>query len=125
VTNLKNAVVQTLTLFGSLGTLLCCALPALLVSLGAGAVVATTVSAAPQLVWLSEHKVLLFAFAAIMLGISGVTTYLNRRAACPADPVQAKSCRRVRRLSASVFFTSLALYAIGFYFAFVAARLNG
>jgi hypothetical protein len=81
MTNLKNAVLQTLTLFRSLGTLLCCALPGLLVSLGAGAVVATTVSALPQLVWLSEHKVLLFAFAAIMLGISGVTTYLNRLAA--------------------------------------------
>jgi hypothetical protein len=125
VTNLKNAVIQTLTLFGSFATLLCCALPTLLVSLGAGAVVATTISAVPQLVWLSEHKISLFVFAAIMLGVSGVTTYLNRRTPCPADPIQASSCRRVRRLSVSVFFASLALYAIGFYFAFVGAWLKG
>jgi len=48
--NLRNAIVQTLTLFGSLGTLLCCALPALLVSLGAGAVMASLVTNVPQLV---------------------------------------------------------------------------
>ena len=122
MTNLKNAIIQSLTLFGSLGTLLCCAVPALLVSLGAGAVMASLVTNVPQLVWLSEHKIPLFIFAAIMLVISGATTYLNRAAPCPVDPVQAKSCRRVRRLSTSVFFTSLLLYAIGFYFAFIAVR---
>jgi hypothetical protein len=123
MTNLKNAIIQTLTLFGSLGTVLCCALPALLVSIGAGAVMASLVTTVPQLVWISEHKIPLFVFAAILLVISGVTTYLNRWTPCPVDPVQAKSCRRVRRLSTSVFFTSLALYAIGFYFAFIASHL--
>jgi|ERR1041385_1580870 hypothetical protein len=123
MTNLKNAIIQTLTLFGSLGTLLCCALPAVLVSAGAGAVVASVVAAVPQLVWLSEHKIPLFVIAAVLLVIAGLTIYLNRRAPCPIDPIQAKSCRRVRGLIAAVFITSLTLYAIGFYFAFVGARL--
>jgi hypothetical protein len=122
MTNLKNAIIQTLTLFGSVGTLLCCALPAVLVSVGAGAVVASAVTAFPQLVWLSEHKILLFVFAAMLLVISGITTYLNGRTPCSIDPAQARSCRRVRRLSASVFFAALALYGIGFYFAFIAAK---
>jgi len=121
--NLKTAVIQTLTLFGSLGTLLCCALPAVLVSAGAGAVMASVVTTLPQLVWLSEHKILLFVCAAILLVISGGATYLNRRTPCPIDPTQARSCRRVRRLSASVFFVSLAIYGIGFYFAFIAGKL--
>ena len=95
----------------------------MLVSLGAGAVMASLVTSVPQLVWLSDHKIPLFMFAGIMLVISGVTTYVNRSAPCPTDPVLAKSCRRVRRFAAGFFFTSLALYAIGFYFAFIAARL--
>jgi hypothetical protein len=118
MTYLRTIVIESVALLGSLGTLLCCALPALLVSLGAGAAVASLVTNVPQLVWLSEHKIPLFLFAAAMLVISGITTYLNRRAPCPVDPVQARSCRRVRRFAAGIFFTSLALYAIGFYFAF-------
>ena len=121
MTYLRTIVIESVALLGSLGTLLCCALPALLVSLGAGAAVASLVTNVPQLVWLSEHKILLFLFAAAMLAISGITTYLNRRTPCPVDPVQARSCRRVRRFAAGIFFTSLTLYAIGFYFAFLAA----
>ena len=119
--NLRNAVLQALTLFSSFGTLLCCALPALLVSIGAGAVLASLISAMPQLVWISEHKIPLFVFAGLMLFFSGVSTYLNRRTPCPADPAQAKSCRHVRRVSLAVFLVSLAIYATGFYFAFLAA----
>jgi uncharacterized membrane protein len=84
--------------------------------------VVSVVTTFPQLAWLSEHKILLFVFAAMLLMISGITTYLNRRTPCPIDPAQARSCRRVRRLSASVFFVALALYGIGFYFAFIAAK---
>jgi hypothetical protein len=123
MTYLKTIVIESVALLGSLGTLLCCALPALLVSVGAGAVMASLVTNLPQVVWLSEHKTPLFIFAAIMLALAGITTYLNRRAPCPTDPNQAKSCRRVRRFAASVFFASLALYVIGFYFAFVASRM--
>ena len=119
---LRTIVIESIALLGSFGTLLCCALPAMLVSIGAGAVMATLVTNVPQLVWLSEHKIPLFAFAGIMLLVSGVTTWINRRAPCPIDPAQAKSCRRVRRFAAIVFLTSVALYAIGFYFAFIAAK---
>jgi len=74
-------------------------------------------------VWLSEHKVALFSFAAIMLVMSGVTMSDKRRLPCPRDPQKAKSCIRVRRLSAGIFFVSLAIYAVGFFFAFVASRI--
>ena len=123
MTYLRTIVIEGIALLGSVGTLLCCALPALFVSIGAGAVMASLVTNVPQLVWLSEHKIPLFIFAALMLVISGATTWINRRTPCPLEPRQAKSCMRVRRFSASVFFTSLALYAIGFYFAFVASHM--
>src|SRR2546423_4950088 len=123
MTYLRTIVIEGIALLGSVGTLLCCALPALFVSIGAGAAMASLVTNVPQLVWLSEHKIPLFTFAAIMLVISGATTWINRRTPCPLEPRQAKSCMRVRRFAAGVFFTSLALYAIGFYFAFVASHM--
>jgi len=118
-----SGVISSLALFGSFGTLFCCALPALLVSIGAGAAVIGLVSTFPQLVWLSEHKVGLFIFAGIMLTLSGIMRYLTRNAPCPADPAKAKTCARMRRISFGVFVFSLGMYAIGFYFAFIAQHL--
>jgi hypothetical protein len=118
-----SGLVSTIALFGSFGTLFCCALPALLVSIGAGAAVIGLVSTFPQLIWLSEHKVGLFIFAGIMLTISGVMRYITRNAPCPADPLKAKACTRMRRFSLGIFLFSLAMYLLGFYFAFIAHRL--
>lgn len=112
-------IISTLGLFGSFSTLLCCALPALLVSLGAGAVMIGLVSAVPQLMWLSEHKVALFIFAGCMLLLSGISRYLSRNEPCPADPQQAKACIRLRKISLGVFIVSVVAYLIGFYFAFI------
>ena len=122
--SLRNTILHTLTVFSSVGTLVCCALPALLVSLGAGAVMVSLVSAVPQLVWISEHKIPLFVFAGLMLCLSRFATYWNRRMPCPTDPAHAKSCLRLRRLSLGVFIISLTICAIGFYFAFLAVARN-
>lgn len=122
-TRVHEGIVPTLTLFASMSTLLCCALPALLVSIGAGAVLIGLVSAVPQLVWLSEHKIALFTFAGVMLTSSGILRYRNRNAPCPADPMKAKACARLRRISGIVFYISATCYVIGFFFAFIAARL--
>ena len=120
---LASRLLSTIALFGSFSTLFCCAIPALLVSIGAGAAVIGLVSAVPQLIWLSEHKVGLFIFAGTMLTLSGLTRYLTRNAPCPADPSKAKSCQRLRRISLGIFLFSLAMYAIGVYFAFIAHHL--
>lgn len=118
-----SGIVSMLALFGSFGTLLCCALPALLVSLGAGAAVIALVSAVPQLVWLSEHKVPLFVFAGTMIALSGVLRWSNLGAACPADPQRATAFKRLNRISARLFYFSLVMYATGFFFAFIAPLL--
>ena len=60
-----------LSLMASTSTLLCCALPALFVALGAGAALAGLVSAAPWLVWLSAHKALTFGTAGGLLLLAG------------------------------------------------------
>ncbi|MEP7154843.1 MAG: hypothetical protein ABI905_03665 [Betaproteobacteria bacterium] len=113
-----------LSLFSSGGTLICCALPALLVSLGAGATMAGLVGAFPQIVWLSEHKVALFLVAAVMLAIAGGLQWKSRSMPCPVEPGLAAACMRTRRVSAVVYWFSLAMYSVGFFFAFVAPLLS-
>ena len=121
---MRTIILEILTIVSSFSTLACCALPAALVSIGAGAALASVVTTVPQLVWLSEYKHPLFAFAGLMLVLSGVSVYRHRNAPCPADPVQAKSCIRLRRWSARIFYFSAAIYAIGFFFAFLLSRLT-
>ncbi len=115
----KDATLPFFSLFTSAGTLVCCALPALLVSIGLGAVTAGLVSAFPQLVWLSEHKAWVFAVAGIMLAIAAWGRYAQRNAPCPAEPEAARMCMRLRRFSLVIVVFSVALYLVGFFFAFL------
>lgn len=112
-----------LTLFTSTGTLICCALPALLVSLGAGAVMAGLIEAVPQITWLGKNKAWVFAIAGALLLASGAWQWHARSLPCPADKAQAAACARARRVSWIVWGLSVALYAIGAFFAFFAAAL--
>ena len=111
------------SIFTSTGTLLCCALPAALVAVGAGAALAGLVGAVPQLVWLSERKVPLFVIAGLMLALAGIFQWRARFAPCPADPALAAACMRQRRVSAWVYGVSVAIFLVGFFFAFVAPYL--
>lgn len=110
-------------LFGSFSTLLCCALPATLVALGAGATLAGAVSAVPQLIWLSEHKIWLFVFSAVVLSVAGYARYATRNAPCPIDKKLAQQCKRTRRVGGYIYGFAVAMYAVGFFFAFVAPYL--
>jgi hypothetical protein len=58
-------------LFASTGTLVCCALPIIMVTLGMGTAVAALTSSFPFLITLSQHKEWVFAGSAIMLVFSG------------------------------------------------------
>ncbi len=111
------------SIFTSASTLLCCALPALLVALGAGAALATVVGVVPQIVWVSEHKTLVFVGAGVMLAVAGYLQYRARFLPCPADAGLAAACSRQRRVSNVIYFVSLAIYVIGVSFAFLGPYL--
>ena len=53
---MSNKLADYLTLFAGSGTIICCALPALLVSIGAGATLGSLISTFPQLVIISIYK---------------------------------------------------------------------
>lgn len=119
----KYLILPGLSLFGALSTLLCCALPALLVTLGMGAVVAGLISAAPWLIWLSAHKLWLFAVSGALLLLSAGLFWRGRYAPCPADPAQARACRLLRRFTGATLIAAALIYILGFFFAFLAARV--
>lgn len=106
-----------LTLFASAGTLVCCALPSLLVLLGLGATVATVVSAVPSLVTLSRHKEWVFAASALL--VAGNIYYVYRlaprmlaeRGRCEGD--DPTTCARVSRVSRVLLWISVTLLGIG------------
>ncbi|MCG8379924.1 MAG: hypothetical protein MI865_10685 [Proteobacteria bacterium] len=119
----KSHILSFLNLFTSLSTIVCCALPAILVSLGAGAVLAGIVSSIPQLITLSKYKEIVFLVAGILLLVTGYIQWHNRNAPCPADPEMARTCMQIRKTNKLVYVSSVLLYLIGFFFAFIAVKL--
>jgi hypothetical protein len=120
----QTRAATVLSLFTSGSTLVCCALPALLVALGAGAALSSLISAVPQLVWLSVHKTEIFAAATVMLALSGFMQWRARKLPCPIDPALAAACTRSRRMSLWVYLVSVAIFLTGGFFAFVAPLLT-
>lgn len=121
----RNFGVAVATLAASSGTLVCCVLPAVMVALGAGASLAGLVTAFPQLIWLSEHKPIVFGFAFAMLALSGTIQWRARRLPCPADAALAATCARLRRASWWLWGLALGATLLGALFAFVLPALLG
>ena len=120
---LRETFAPSLALFASGATLICCALPALLVTLGAGAVMAGLAANVPGLVWLTAHKGVLFAVAGILLAGAGIARWTTRNAPCPIDPEAARACTRMRRAGTIILSGAVVVYAVGVFFAFFAADL--
>jgi len=112
-----------LALFTTTGTLVCCALPIALVTLGMGATVASLVGALPFLVALSQHKILVFILSGAMLALSGWILYRPGRA-CPADPELGALCDRSQVWNRRIYWFSVVLWGIGFFAAFLALPLQ-
>jgi mercuric ion transport protein len=122
VQNSKNSAwLSYFSLFTSLSTLLCCALPSVLVLLGLGATVASMLSALPWLVALSKHKPWTFGISGVLIAASFVNMYwivprITRDQICDAtDPT---ACGQASRISKILLWTSAAIYSAGFFVAY-------
>jgi len=107
-----------LILFTSTCTLLCCALPILLVSLGMGAVVATMASDLPFLITLSQHKIWMFIGSFALLLISAWVLYRPGRI-CPIDPVLAQKCASAHKWNQRFFWAAASIWGVGFFTAYL------
>jgi hypothetical protein len=120
----KTKMTSLISLFTSASTLICCAIPSLLVALGAGAALSSVISAVPQLVWFSVHKIAIFTVAGVMLAASGYMQWYASKLPCPVDINLARVCNEARSMSRKIYYFSIAIYLIGIFFAFIAPLLN-
>jgi hypothetical protein len=120
----RNVGVAVGSLLASSATLLCCVLPAVLVSLGAGATMASLVSAVPQLVWLSERKGVVFGSAALLLIGGAILLWRARSQPCPVNADAARACRRLRRISSGLYVVAATFFLIGATFAYILPALG-
>lgn len=112
----------SITLFLSASTLICCALPALFVTLGAGATFVSLLGIFPQLIWFSEHKTAIFIVAGLCIALNFVVRAITPEQ-CPTDPLLSAECTKARRISTVLLYTSAALYGVGVFFALLAPLL--
>jgi mercuric ion transport protein len=118
----RSGALSYLSLFTSLGTLLCCALPSLLVLFGLGATVASVLSEAPWLVSMSHHKHWVFIAAGVLISgnfvyVYGVAPKLQAKSgAC--DPHDPAACQTASRFSRAVLWCSAMVYLIGCFTAY-------
>lgn len=119
-----------LSLFSSFGTLLCCALPSLLVLLGLGATMASFLSAVPFLATMSRYKPWTFSISGGLIAADWIYLYwlaprLRAQSGtaeiCPVDGPSA--CSTADRVGRVTLWVATAIYAVGFFTAFVLGPL--
>jgi len=118
----RAALLNYFSLFSSFSTLICCALPSVLVLLGMGTAVASLLSAAPWLVSLSRHKIWTFSIAGALIALSFAMTYvavprLRGEEVCAAD--DPTTCDEVSKVSRVVLWGSALIWSGGFFVAYL------
>ena len=108
-----------ISLFASTSTWICCALPILLVTLGAGATVAGITKQFPLLIELGMQKNWMFTISGVLLAAAAGLTWRSGRH-CPTDPLLARQCQRIQRWNKRVLWVSMIVWFLGFVAAYLA-----
>lgn len=124
---LRGRLLGYTSLFTSVGTLVCCALPSVLVLIGLGATVASFLTAVPWLVTLSRHKEWVFGISGALIALNFVYVYRvapRLRAAGEACPIdEANACSTADQVSRVTLWTSAGIHLAGFFAAFILGPL--
>ena len=111
------------TLFVTSGTLICCALPILLVTLGLGASIAAITSSFPLLITLSQHKLWIFIISGSLL-IGSAWMILRNKGQCPANTELGELCQRAKLINRRIWFISVFIWIVGFIAAYLALPIQ-
>ncbi|PCJ39467.1 MAG: hypothetical protein COA99_10255 [Moraxellaceae bacterium] len=104
-----------LTLFITSGTLLCCALPIVLVTMGFGAAVASMNVNNPGLAVLAEYKIWTLGLSALLLAFLAWVIWRPNQV-CPVSSELATYCQNAKRWNQRVFWISVVIWSMGFFF---------
>lgn len=121
MTGRLSKAVSFAALFTSLGTLLCCAIPAFMVFLGFGASLAGLISAAPQITVFSQYKQIVIAAAVAAIVAAWLLRWLSPQTQECRIPSEtgAPPCRMVREWSYWILMAASILTAISILVAYV------
>jgi mercuric ion transport protein len=122
----RAALLNYFSLFSSFSTLICCALPSVLVLFGMGTAVASLLSAAPWLVRLSRHKIWPFSIAGTLIAASFVMMYViapRLRDGESCDAGDLSTCGEVSKVSRFVLWGSALIWSGGFFVAYLLAPI--
>jgi mercuric ion transport protein len=107
---------SVVSLFTSVGTLVCCALPALLVTLGMGMTLASLTASIPWLFSMSHYKGIIFVVAGVLLAASVYFIFIRPRKIESCAP---GACDAAGKYSKAIFWTSFIIYLIGVFTAYL------
>ncbi len=107
------------SLFASASTWICCALPILLVTMGAGAILAGITSQFPVLIVLGALKYWMFGISGVLLAAAAGLIWRSGQH-CPTDPLLARQCQRLQRWNKRILWVSMIVWFIGFVAAYLA-----
>jgi hypothetical protein len=116
-------VMTFFSLFGSLASLLCCALPVTLVALGMGATFASLTSVFPQVLWITKYKETLFALTGLLLIISHILKKQSEKRECPLDFKQREICQSSKWATSKIYWFSVVIYIIGLLFSYIIPKV--
>ena len=117
--NMFDRSANYISLFASSSTLICCALPAVFIVIGAGATFASIISIFPFLVVISKYKVSITLVSLLILVFAGYINYRTYYLPCPADPELGRICLQTRKRSRSIYYFSVILFTFATIFTYL------
>ena len=123
MSQIKESSLGFLTLLASSSTLICCALPAIFVALGAGATLTSIVNIFPELIIISKFKVYISVFALLFLIIAGILIKKASLQPCPTDPRLRDICIKTRKKSKNIYIISVFIFAFASIFTYIVPTL--
>ena len=117
--SVESTRIAIISLFASSSTLICCALPALFVFIGAGATFASLVNIFPQLIIISHYKIQISIGTLIILLIAGILIKKSDSLPCPIDPKLRNICLKTRKKSKAMYYISVIIFLSASFFTYL------
>jgi hypothetical protein len=111
---LKKHRLAWLVLFTTGSTLVCCALPIILVSLGFSAALVSIVSISPWIEWLSNYDIWVLSITGLIL-LAAAWSMFHPGRFCPLDPNFGKLCAKAYRINKVLIAISIILWFVAIF----------
>ena len=117
--SVESTRIAIISLFASSSTLICCALPALFVFIGAGASFASLINIFPQLIIISHYKIQISIGTLIILLIAGILIKKSDSLPCPIDTKLRNICLKTRKKSKAMYYISVIIFLSASFFTYL------